>query len=116
MRASRSEWKKHVQQWQDSGLNAKQYAAKAGLNANTLENWKYKLRRSTRAQQPVAAKTCRPVDAPNLTLPLIELPAVAVPHDERFEVELPGGCRLRMPGTFDAQSLRRLLHVLGRGA
>ncbi len=116
MRASRTEWKKRVQQWQDSGLSVKEYAAKAGLNAHTLENWKYKLRRLARAPRPVVAKTRRPADAQSLLLPLVELPAVTVPRDERIEVELPGGCRLRLPGAFDAPSLRRLLHVLGRRA
>ena len=31
MRASRTEWKKRVQQWQDSGLSVKEYAAKAEI-------------------------------------------------------------------------------------
>jgi hypothetical protein len=36
----------------------------------------------------------------------------AAPHDARFELELGAGRRLRVPASFDAAELRRLLDVL----
>jgi hypothetical protein len=36
----------------------------------------------------------------------------AVPRDGRFELDLGAGWRLRVPASFDATELRRLLEVL----
>ena len=44
-------------------------------------------------------------------LPLVELRS-SVESDDRFELELGPGRRLRIPGTFDAEALERLLAVL----
>jgi hypothetical protein len=44
-RASRDEWRRPVDRWKDSGLTAKEFAAKTGINAGTLQFWSYKLRR-----------------------------------------------------------------------
>jgi hypothetical protein len=41
-RANRDEWQKRIERWSDSGLSAKQFAAETGINAGTLQYWKYK--------------------------------------------------------------------------
>lgn len=43
MRTSREEWRKRVERWKDSGLTAEQYAAELGINAKTLQFWRYKV-------------------------------------------------------------------------
>jgi hypothetical protein len=66
MQTSRDEWGKRVERWKDSGLTAEQYARELGINAKTLQFWKYKLAKpelSRRASQ-------RPRVEP--ALPLIE--------------------------------------------
>ena len=114
MRASRDQWQKRVEQWQSSGLEAEVYAAQKGLNAKTLLNWKYKLKRAARPAGRGRRAGSRPAgaDAGIPALPLVELPAIAMPADGRFEIELAPGYRVRMPGTFEAGALRRLLKVL----
>jgi DNA-binding transcriptional regulator YiaG len=56
-RTSREEWRKRVERWRDSGLTAEQFAAEMGLNAGTLQFWKYKLKKpeSRRTASPPAA-------------------------------------------------------------
>ncbi len=100
MRRSRAEWSKQIALWRKSGLTAREYAAKAGLNPGTLQFWKYTL-----------GKESRPSSGKGADLPLIEVHS-SVAKDDRFEVELAGGRRVRVPGTFDSDALRRLIAVL----
>ena len=44
--AARETWAQRVDAWQSSGLTAQQYAAREGLNANTLRGWKSRLKRA----------------------------------------------------------------------
>jgi transposase len=113
MRLRREQWAKHVARWRESGLVAREYAATAGVNLHTLRAWKYALadekESSVVAQSKAAAKQSR------VTVPLIE---VRGPNrgDERFELELVDGRRLRVPPSFDAETLRRLLAALAVAA
>jgi hypothetical protein len=100
MRRSRAEWSKQIALWRKSGLTARKFAAKAGLNAGTLTYWKYAL-----------GKEARLVSDRKTKFPLIEMRG-SVGRDDRFELELAGGRRLRVPATFEAEALRRLLAVL----
>jgi hypothetical protein len=47
-----------------------------------------------------------------VTLPLVEVMSAPAGADLRFEIELAGGRRLRVPATFDGDALRRLLAIL----
>lgn len=108
MRTSRDEWRKRVERWKDSGLTAEQYASELGINAKTLQFWKYKL-----AKPEPSARRARRRPRVEATLPLIEVqPASA--DGSAFELELSGGKRLRIPVTFEVESLERLLAVLAR--
>ena len=51
----------------------------------------------------------------SVPLPLVEVHGVQV-ADSRFEIELPGERRLRVPAAFDAEALGRLLKVLSEVA
>ena len=110
MRTSREEWRKRVERWKDSGLTAEQYASELGINAKTLQFWKYKLAKPAASAQ--RARRRPRVEAP---LPLIEVqPASA--DGSAFELELSGGKRLRIPAAFEVEALERLLAVLARTA
>jgi len=96
MRRSRAEWSKQIALWRKSGLTAREYAAKAGLNPGTLKFWKYALGKE--------ARSCP-------EFPLVEVHSAAG-RDDRLEIALVSGHRVRVPGTFESDALRRLLAVL----
>lgn len=111
-RADRQEWARRVAQWRRGGKTSKEFAAEIGVNPSTLLWWSTRLR-AARGVAPVAgarrrqhrgtAERCAPV-------PIVELSGGVV--DDRFELELGGGRRLRIPPGFDAGALERLLAVL----
>ena len=97
--ATRDAWQKHVERWVASELTAAQYGARAGVNPRTLVYWKWRLGRERRGVAAASTDLAR----------FIEVQAV---RDTGFEVELAGGRRVRVPSSFDAAALRRLLDVL----
>lgn len=106
-RASRDEWRKRVDRWKDSGLTAKEFAAETGINAGTLQFWRYKLTRGT----PASARRRARRAAASIVSSIVEVrPAPA--EESRFEIELGNGRRVRVPVVFDATALRSLLSVL----
>ena len=112
MRSSREEWRKRVERWKDSGLTAEQYASELGINAKTLQFWKYKLAKP----EPSGPRRVRRRKGAKGALPLIEIQPTAAAGDGMFELELSSGKRLRIPSTFEAEPLERLLAVLARTA
>ncbi len=107
MRTGRAEWSDRVRRWRRSRLTAREFAARAGLNAGTLMYWASRLKRE--AATPTQAASSEPEP---LRLPLVELRATVGADD--FELELGAGRRLRIPAGFDAAALERLLGVLDR--
>jgi len=107
-RANRDEWQKRVERWNESGLSAKQFAAETGINAGTLQFWKYKLKKQS-AEAPRAARRRAP--SPTVSS-LVEVRPMSVGADNRFEIELNNGRRLRLPATFDADTVKALVVVL----
>jgi len=100
-RASRSEWKARVEQWNASGLTGLEFAARLGVNEGTLRHWKWLLghERRTRRGRP------KFVEIAPATLE-------AVAEGSRFELVLRDERRLYVPPSFDETALRRLLAVL----
>lgn len=108
-RTSRETWAKRVERWRDSGLTAKEYAAEVGVNAHSLSWWKWHLSKEQEGMRPLARRsTGRPAAVSPLTF--VEM-ASAVVH-ESLEVVLPSSIRIRVPSSFDAPALGRLLDVL----
>jgi transposase-like protein len=108
-RQTRDEWRKRVDRWKASGLTAAEFAAETGINAGTLQFWRYKL--SKAAREATAKKDRRP-DV-GLAASLIELrPPVPAVGDARFEIELANGRRIRVPVVFDGGALRTLISAL----
>jgi len=77
----------------------------------SFQRWLYRLRAEEQGRRWVSRK--RPKEgrqAAQVPWPLVEVqPARAA--DIRFEIELPGGRRLLVPESFDANALQRLLAI-----
>src|SRR6266571_151605 len=98
-------WIKRVEQWRQSKLSAREFAAQAGFNAGTLGYWKWRLAREARQDRGTrSAPRKRGPRAPEL----VELAPVAL-SDDRVEIELSSGHRVRVPPCFDAASLTRIV-------
>ena len=108
-RATRETWAKRVERWGDSGLTAKEYAAELGISPHSLSWWKWRL--SKPSLSPVRKRVGRAAKTPGvgpLTFVEVAAPAMAEP----IEVVLPSSVRVRVPTSFDAATLGRLLDVL----
>ena len=109
-RANRETWSRRVEQWVQSGLTAKQFAAQTGVNPNTLAHWKWRLGKAeavafgvARAPAFVEVTGVAPVAAPAIS---------AGRCSEGFELVLRDDLRVRVPAQFDPSALRRLLTAL----
>jgi hypothetical protein len=110
-RANRDEWQQRVDRWKESGLTAKEFAAEMGLNAGTLQFWKYKLKK-----RDVRSSRRRSQKAPALVSSLIEVRPVSGPAEARFEIELGNGRRLHVPAVFEPAAVKALLAILEAAA
>jgi hypothetical protein len=117
---AREEWAKRVERWRESGLTSAEFAAELGINPRTLTYWKWVLgkealgeKREWPSRKSVGRARRPPAVAAESTPALPELVEVhPAPRDARFELELGAGRRIRVPASFDATELRRLLDVL----
>jgi transposase len=109
METRREGWVRRVAEWRRSGLTAKEFAGEIGVKPMTLSHWAWqlgreqRLRRTKRGRLAAAAERAAPG--------LIEVVGVES-GDSRFELELSGGRRLRIPSGFESSALERLLGVL----
>lgn len=110
MESRRKAWVERVAGWRRSGLTAKEYAARIGVNAGTLAHWAWRLgggRRERRGRQAGRAAAAAA---------MIEVVGRHGGGEPGFELRLEGGRQLQIPARFDAGALTRLLEVLeGRG-
>jgi transposase-like protein len=87
-RASRDEGRRRVERWKDSGLTAKEFAAETGINAGTLQFWRYKLRKLGPGRRGRARATA------SILSSIVEVQAAVVAAESRFEIEVGNGRRL----------------------
>lgn len=114
-RASRDTWAKRVERWKDSGLPLREFAGEVGVKPSTLSYWKWRLGRE--ARRPATTRKAPPKKSAALAvrpLSFVELTKGGGLGAEPFEVELVSGERVRVPSSFDAEALARLLRVLER--
>jgi hypothetical protein len=93
-------------------LTAREFSESIGVKPGTLTYWAWRLGREGKA-----ATTDRPATARGqrrAPTAFVELVSEAV-GDGRFELELAGGRRLRIPVGFEAEALKRPLGVVERG-
>lgn len=96
------QWLATVREWEGSGLPIREFCARQGLKPATLSWWRQELKRLGGRQRTQEA------------VELVEIGRRgARPGDDRFEVELANGLRVRVPTRFDAAALKQLLGVLG---
>jgi len=96
---------KHVRAWRRSGQSSRAYAARAGLNANTLLYWSWQLRRE--GGEPGASPAPRAFD-------FVELPSSgdsSGPASATIEIEA-ARVTIRVLDGFDSETLRRVLDVV----
>jgi len=112
-RATRAEWVKRVERWQDSGLTAKEFAAELDVSPSSLTYWKLKLRRErgTGSKADAQAEPLPVASAPKF-LQLLPT-SVDVEDGAALELILRGGIVVRVPRGFDEPTLARLIGVIG---
>ncbi len=89
-----------------SGLSAKAFAVKHGVNAGTLSWWRSKLRREEAAAEQAARFVPVVIGAP-------EMAHAATVERGPVEVALPNGTRLRFERQLDVTGLRDLVAAFG---
>lgn len=110
-RASRETWAKRVERWRASGLTALEFAAELGINARSLRWWKWELGRKAAKKALPRAQKKRAIAPAVSPLTFVEMSAPSR-NAEPFEVLLPSGVSVRVPASFDASTLERLISVL----
>jgi hypothetical protein len=105
-------WRRKLDLWKRSGLSVRAFCQQHNLSEPSFYSWRTVIaQRDAQGANRPAAPAERPADqAEPLFLPL-RLATSAEP----LEVVLPDGTLVRVPATFDAGALARLLAVL-RGA
>jgi hypothetical protein len=94
----------HVRAWEASGLSSRAYAARAGINPNTLVSWRWQQRGQGRRKSKLLPRG----------LEFIELAAPSLRSSERdatIELRLER-LTVRVPDGFEPETLRRVLSVL----
>lgn len=103
-RATRKTWAERVRQWRRSGLPAREFAERRGLNTKTLWWWAWRLAREQKAKQPSPAFVEVVAHA--------EPVAPAASSVARALEVVVAGARVVVPVGFDEETLRRLVRVL----
>jgi hypothetical protein len=99
-RRSREFWEKHVRGWRSSEESCAAYSKRTKINPRTLSWWAWKLEAEAKAEAEAEVEH----------LPFIELMSVAVEGRVELEIE---GVTVRVPNDFEAETLARVLKVLG---
>jgi hypothetical protein len=102
-----------VARWARSGLTAKRFAAKTGINAGTLQyyKWKWRLGRDGRVASTKDSGLKAAVGFVELRARDLA-PAEDSKASHRIEVVLVSGTRVIVPTGFDAGAFRRVVDAL----
>lgn len=91
---AKSKWEAVVHRWRASGLTAREFATREGLNAATLRWWSSRLSQS----EPTAG--------------FIELQLATPAPTSAISIVLRDGLRIEVSQSFDAELLRRVVAAL----
>lgn len=94
------QWQATIKQWERSGLTAREFCARHGLNAATLSWWRSRIRH---AGGPTPDKE---------SIELVEIGRTDMGSGDGFGLELRNGVRVQVPMHFDAAALKQLLAVV----
>ena len=111
--AARETWSRRVERWKASGLSAKEFAAKTGINARSLSWWRWRLN-AAKAQKGTCSseRAMQIASSPLPPLSFIEM-TTAVTRDP-LEIVFPSALRIRVPVGFDDATLARVVDLLER--
>ena len=104
--ATREEWAWRVTQWRRSGLTAREFAARIGVNRHTLAHWAWRLGASSRGSARGVPATRFVEVVGTFAAPAGITPEDAGPGAASAEIMLAGGLRLRVTLTGDAEVAR----------
>ena len=99
-RAGRTEWRERVARWRASGVTARTFCEREGLNVSTLRHWAWVLDRDARGE--------------GQSVEFVEVSPSQAARNEGFVVELRTGDRITVPARFDRAELEKLLSLLVR--
>ncbi|WP_438032220.1 IS66 family insertion sequence element accessory protein TnpA [Sorangium sp. So ce204] len=103
-------WRDRVARWHKSGHSARVFAEQEGVNAGTLYSWSRRLgmKRSEYRQRSEKATL------PALLPVVVAAPASTTPSSgAALEIVLPDGAVVRVPPSFDEDTLARVVRALG---
>jgi len=95
------QWAKWIAAFEGSGLSRRAWCLKQGLNPNTLDYWRSRLRRADPTATGARASALVPVVVAGGDTAVADI-----------EIALPGGTRVRAPSTVDAAWLSALVRGL----
>lgn len=101
-------WRSLLAECEASGLGVTAFARQRGVSIGSMFNWRGEIAKRDRARRALA--TTEETDG---FLPVVvRTPSLERTEDQRLEVVVPGGRRVRVPPGFDAGELGRLIQVL----
>lgn len=115
-RGTRAQWKRWVQNWQRSGLSAKEYAERIGVSAPSLYRWKSLLSDDSSKAMVRSSRKNGSEGEEKRPVTFVEVLPAAAPRRAVYEIQLSGGRIVRLSENFSAESLRRILAVLEESA
>lgn len=111
VRRGRRFWAELVAQFEREPSERHQaFADRHEVPCDTFRRWLYLLRAEKQGKRWRSSRGRRRRPKPPLALSLVEVTGAAA-GDVGFEIEVPGGRRLRVPPSFDGAALRRLLAI-----
>jgi transposase-like protein len=104
-RRSRAEVERLVSEFQQSGLDRKEFCAAHGLSVHTLDAWRRRIAGFRQEIVPVKIVADR-------AAPKSAMRAASLEQGGQFRVALADGLRIKVKPGFDAAELRRLIAAL----
>ncbi|WP_437694301.1 IS66 family insertion sequence element accessory protein TnpA [Sorangium sp. So ce176] len=110
MDESRRIWRDRVARWHRSGHSARVFAEQEGVSAGTLYAWSRRLGMKQSEYRQRSEKA-----ALSTLLPVVVAPsgATARSRSTTLEIVFPDGAVVRVPPTFDEDTLARVVRALG---
>jgi hypothetical protein len=112
VRRGREFWAKLIGEFQRAGGAEPhaEFAGRHGIRVGSFQRWLYRLRAEEQGRRWGRKRRNESRRAARVPWPLVEVQPART-ADIRFEIELPGGRRLLVPESFDANALQRLLAI-----
>ncbi len=103
-------WRRLLGAWEQSGLSQAEFCRRRGIKAVNLAWWKRRLRGSLGTPRAGRQRGTRSVG--RAAFVELTLPSHPVRGGWGYELVLPSGACLRLPGDFDPERVARLVQAL----